>query len=209
MTGEIPAIVSSDMDLEVVPQISAIVDFVPPVLESSKPASLNHGAVLFAPAAAGKVSTPFGEVHIDAGSLVLVIVLKNGVSVYDLHDKHGEAVRITCGEQVIKLFPGMHAQVGPKSAGAFGDTNPAQTFAYRNLQELPVKDGLRAFRSQFSIPVAMQTVLPLKQLTSSKNIQARKLALRMIKTAAIINDLNVSGEPFHRCTRTPVACWNH
>jgi hypothetical protein len=153
------------------------------------------------------VTTPFGIVSIDAGSLVLVMAWRDGLAVYDLHDRHGEAVAIECGEHRVKLFPGMQTVIGSQSAARFGDINPAQIFAYRHMKEIPLTGGFKAFQSEFSIPIAMQTVMPLKQLAGAKNEHAQKLANRLVKTAAIVNDIAVSGDPYQRMPRTPVTCW--
>jgi hypothetical protein len=130
----------------------------------------------------------------------------DGLAVYDLHDSHEQAVAITSGHKVIRLFPGTHAVIAHKAGGGFEEINPAQAFAYRHLVEIPLAGDLRAFKSEFSLPAAMQAVMPLKQLTRTKSGQAQKLANRLTKTAAIINELSASGEQYQRFTRAPVTC---
>jgi trimeric autotransporter adhesin len=206
-SGEVPAIISCDIELGVVPQVSALVDLSTSGGASSAVSTLNHGAVVFAPTTATKVTTPFGVVTIDAGSLVLVMAWRDGLAVYDLHDRHGEAVAIDCGARVIKLFPGTQALITRQGVANFGDINPAQILAYRHVKEIPMPDGFKAFKSEFSLPMAMQAIMPLKQLARAKNVHAQRLASKLVKTAAIINDLALSGDPYQRITRTPVTCW--
>ena len=76
---------------------------------------------------------------------------------------------------------------------------------YRNMTERALGNGLKAFVSEFSIAHSISTVMPLKQLINTKQSHAQKVADHMLKTAAIL--LQMNNAPYEQVTRSSLtAC---
>ncbi|MBU6455006.1 MAG: hypothetical protein KGS72_24765 [Cyanobacteria bacterium REEB67] len=117
--GAIPAVISSEDDLDIHSDVSSVLDMDEVGSDSGtainaygdgkagplvggvvvnkqllKRLRLNRGSVVFAPTTNTQVATAFGTVNIAAHSLVLVMALKDSVAVYDLNDTHKAAVSV-------------------------------------------------------------------------------------------------------------------
>jgi mucin-19 len=217
-SGKIPAILFGGEELGVTPNTSTVVDMetqeenateisaANPVMalkpgvpltgsvcrSAAAPKSMNlrRGSVVFAPSCDTVVTTPFGTVRIDAKSVVLLISFRQGLTILDLDDAHGKAVVVNAGHREVVLNPGMHVSITSDSVGGFEKINPAQLIGHRNMKERVLGDGLKAIVSEFSVLQAVQTVTSLKQLVNSTHPHAQKLASHLLKTAAILSQLN-------------------
>jgi mucin-19 len=167
--------------------------------------NLNRGSVIFAPSRDTLVNTPFGKVKIDARSVVLMMVFRDGLAVFDVDDVHGKAVVVKAGDQELTLNPGMHATITRESVDSFEQVNPAQLIGYRHLHAQPIGQGLKAFVSEFSVMQATNAVTPLKQIINSNRDSARRTANHMLKTAAILQQLN--GGNFEQVMRPSLAAY--
>jgi len=230
VTGEIPAVISSDEELGVVAGESTVAD-----LETAAPAgpqatasttaggplagavaknvgsgrlmTLKRGTVLFVPSVDTMITTPFGKIKIDAKSLVLVMSFANGVAVYDLDDLHAGAVRITAAGSTLSLSPGRHAVITPDSVKAFEQVNPAQLIGYRNITSHRLGAGIKAFTAEFSVPCAVSAVLPLKQLMNCTHPNARRVTGHMLKTAAVVMQMNSASGTYQQVFRPQTTAW--
>jgi hypothetical protein len=214
VTGKVPAIISSDIDLGIENEVSTVVELqdrssrVEPALQTVSATSdkalvggisqtvngtrtmhLNKGAVVFAPTVNTVVSTEFGQVRIAAHSLVLMISFKDGVAIYDLDDQHKGAVTARVFNHEIPLGPGRHILVTHDNVKRFENVNPVQMLGYNNVTEFNAGGGLKVFAAGFSVPSAMQTVLPLTQLLSSNHPHAQKFGKHLMKTAALLTQM--------------------
>jgi mucin-19 len=156
----------------------------------AKVINLKRGSVLFAPSRNTLVNTPFGSVKIDARSVVFIISFRHGLAVFDLDDCHGKAVVVKAGSQEVTLRPGMHTSITRDSIDSFDEVNPAQLIGHRNLDNRSMGQGLKAFVSEFSVAQAVHAVTSLKQVVNSNNPHARRLVAHMLKTAAILQQVN-------------------
>ncbi len=154
---------------------------------------LKRGSVVFAPSHDTVVRTAYGDVKIDAKSLVLMMSFRNGLAVYNLHDEHSRAVSVKTGDRELVLSPGMQVVITHDSVRSFEEVNPASLFGYRNLRVRNIGQGLKSFMSEFSVPQAMTSVTTLRQLVTSRHPQARKCANHMLKTAAILSQMRSGG----------------
>ena len=150
---------------------------------------LKKGAVVFAPTVNTIVSTEFGQVRIAAHSLVLMISFKDGVAIYDLDDQHKGAVTMRVFNHEIPLGPGRHILVTHDNVKHFENVNPVQMLGYNNVNDFNAGGGLKVFAAGFSVPSAMQTVLPLAQLLGSNHPHAQKLGKHLMKTAALLSQM--------------------
>jgi hypothetical protein len=171
--------------------------------------NLDRGSLVFAPAVDSSVKTPFGTVHVDAGSLVLILSFGNGLAVYDLDDSHKNAISVSAEGKKFMLYPGMNLLVTRNSVRGFDEINPAQMFAYRNVSEHALGGGLKAFSTEFFVPMAIQTIAPLKQMMSSNHPHARKMADHLLKTtAATIQMKTGSSQQYRQITRPATTAWS-
>ena len=171
---------------------SPLVGNVSQLSSSLKVVTLRKGNVLFAPGANTLVRTPMGDVEISAKSLVLVMVLRDGLAVYDLDDLHKSAVVLKVSNSSIELAPGKHAFITRDSIKSFEQVNPALAVGYGSMAEYSLGSGLKAFLSEFSMPSAIASMRPLKLLLSSSNPEARRLAQHLLKTTAVTLQLKGS-----------------
>jgi hypothetical protein len=215
-TGRIPAVMSSDEDFGITPDVSTVVEMeeqdeaalpeagkammvkagmpltgsVSSAANGVKVVSLNRGSVVFAPSRDTLVNTPFGTVKIDAKSIVLIMSFRHGLSVFDLADAHGKAVVVQAGKHDVVLNPGMHVSITRDTVGGFEEINPAQLIGYGNINERRLGEGMKAFTSEFSVPLAVAAVNPLRQLVNSKHPNAQRVSKHMLKTAAILTQIH-------------------
>jgi hypothetical protein len=126
-----------------------------------------------------------------------------GLGVYDFDDTHHAAVKVVTDGKQFTLAPGRHILISQNDHTKFAAANTAQLFAYRGIIQHPVgttAEGLTqtVFTAEFDLPRAINTVVPLHQLITSTAPQARKIALRVLKTASILAELNTGAEEFHQ-----------
>jgi len=196
-SGEIDAVIASDRDLGI--KATACLP-VPSLIGNgkSKVVELRDGTVLFAPLVNTTVKTPFGNVDIDAKSIVLLIASKHGIAVYNLDDQHRDAVRVHAGGRTLTLSPSNQAVITSKQNTAFEQVNPLETMAYRRVTDFEIGANLRAFNSEFSMLSAISTIKPLKSIVSSKHPEARRISAHLLKTAAAMVQLKAGLESYQK-----------
>ena len=200
-SGQIPATLSSDSDLGSKNPLNGSVSY---NVDATHAITMKKGSLVFAPTVDSTIKTPYGTVKVDAGSLVLILSFSNGLAVYDLDDSHHNAVSVLTPGQEFKLFPGMNLVVTSNEVKSFEQINPAQLFAYRNITAHELAGGMKAFSTEFFVPSAIQAVLPLKQLLSSNQANAKRLIDHLLKTTAATMQVKSNGAQFQQKPR-PVA----
>jgi hypothetical protein len=184
--SSIDAFLVSDNDLGLSEQESKPADY----KQSISKLALNSGNALVHPSTNTTVQTPFGNIFIAAGSVVLIMTGSKSISIFNLHDEHQDAVTINVGEHKLSLAPGKQSTIAPQSVDSFNMINPAESFGYRSLTKAKLDGALQVFTSEFSLPVTLLTVKPLRQLMLSSNQSARRLASRILKTTAIVQHMH-------------------
>ena len=76
------------------------------------------------------------------------------------------------------------------------------------MNERQIGNGLKVYTSEYSVAHAMRTVLPLKHLVASGNPKAKKVADHLLKTTAIMLQLQ-GGGGYQQLTRPASLAWNH
>lgn len=211
MTGEIPATLASDEGITVDTRVrgnATLTGGVARNIGNGKVVGLNKGSVVFAPKVDTVVQTGYGDIHIAANSVVLVLSFNGGVGVYNLHDTKRGAVAIDSGSRNIVAAPGETVVLTSTTRSSFDEINPAQLFLYRNVRAHQV-GTLKAFVGEFSPMSAINAVLPLKQLCGSKQPQARRLADNLLKTAAIVYQVRAANGQYQQILRPSLAAWVH
>ncbi len=168
---------------------------------NGKTVTLHRGSVVFAPTERTLVRTPFGDISIDAKSLVLIISYARGVAVYDLDDRHAGAVTVQSGGRSIGLTPGRSVVVTSDGCDRFEEINPAQRVAYRKIRACNLADGRKAFAGEFSAMSAAAAVIPLRQLLAADHHEAKRIANSLLKTTAIVAQTQGSTEQYRHYLR--------
>jgi len=184
--SEINASIWSDRDLGIDAQSDAKALIESRPLGNGNKVTVRTGSVVFAPQTDTIVETPFGDVSIDAGSMVLIMSDANAVGVYNIDDSHRGAVTINHDGSKLALTPGKHAVLTRQEVKNFEMINPAEAFGYRNVKDTTFGAGVKAFIGEFSVHSTISAVPQLRQLITSKQAEAHRLAEHVLKTIAIV-----------------------
>ncbi len=166
------------------------------LMQFAETVKLDNGSSLFVPSRDMKVLTPHGEVHLAAGSITMIAAGPEHLAVFDLHDRTAGGVRIESAGKSIALSPGRHITLAAGSAGKFADVNVVEAIPHRQVSRTILSDGRAIFSSEFSIPESIRVISPIKSLMVSKTKEARLSAYRLLKTAAVVNEIGKSSQPF-------------
>lgn len=148
--------------------------------------NLQNGSIFFAPKQNVSVTTPAGIVHIEAGSLALVVANADGVSVYNFHDDRTGAVRMDSAGSTIALPPGSHALFTTNAKSDFAALNGNKNIAFRNVERQSLANGVVMFSADFSIMSALMNNNALLTLSKAGSAQMRSIREKMLKTAAAL-----------------------
>ncbi len=166
------------------------------VIQHDDNVRLENGCVMFAPSRRTQVETPKGTVVLEKGSLAVIATDGEHLSVFDIHDEQKGSIRIEASGNSIALAPGQHATVTSALVRAFSDINPIEPVQHRYVRGHQLSQDAKLFVSDFSIPSAIFAVGPLSALVQSEHVGAKKLAGRLLKTSAILMQLNSDSSPF-------------
>ena len=148
--------------------------------------NLQNGSIFFAPKESISINTPLGTVHIEAGSLALVMAHGNNVSVYNFHDDRTGAVSMESGGSKIVLPPGSHAIFTNDSKADFASLNGTRSIAFRNVEKQTLSNGSLMFTADFSIMSALLNSGALHQVSKADSPEMRSIREKMLKTAAAL-----------------------
>jgi hypothetical protein len=205
---EVDAAISSDTELGVATGSAHAVTHSVAHSGKNKVVALNNGSVIFTPSVDTTVQTPFGNVDIDARSIVLVIASNHGLAVYNLDDQHRDAVKIHAGNRTMTLAPSRQAMITHKDVRGFEQVNPIEAIGYRYISDSEIGGNLKAFNSEFSIPSAISAIKPLKNIVSSRHPEAMKFSSHMLKTAAAMMQLKPGSERYQQVLHPRMAAYS-
>jgi hypothetical protein len=158
--------------------------------------NLERGPLLLSPQQNTLVETPYGTVSVSAGSVALIISADNGLSVYNLHDTHKNAVVVNYGKKPLSLMPECMAVVAKSSFKTFEEVNPAPFVAYRQVVGHDVSAETKLYQAEFNFESMVRGLPQLRKLMDSKIGAQRKTMGDMLKTGAIMTQLSQSSEPY-------------
>ncbi len=148
--------------------------------------NLFEGTTLFVPQHDMDVSTIHGVVHIGGKSVALISSTADGLAVYDVHDsKKGNIKVITSGE-THTLSPGRHILISTDKSGEFASANALELIPHSDVKQVRTGKTQTVYKSEFSIPAAINSVSALKTLMKSDDPELRKTAGKIAKTASIL-----------------------
>lgn len=154
--------------------------------------TLNRGNVVFAPTRNIVVSAKEGNVHISAGSIVLVMETGADTAVLNLHDTRAGAVTIVAGRKLLTVPMGNQVVLTRRQNADFDKVNPGTRIGYRNILENDIGDGLKAYSAEFSIASALASIKPLREILTADNLQERAAGRQLVKNAASLALVTVS-----------------
>ena len=162
------------------------------------------GNCVFAPDRNIVVRTQFGNVSIKAGSIAFIMNTGKEVGVYDLHDNGLNGITVFDKNRHIELRnPGsMVVMTRPETKDFKGVNDNLRWIAYRNTSKHGDMNTVRVFTSDFSLPSALQNVLPLREMRASKEAEDKNAVEKIMKNAVIMFQVKI-GTPY-RSDRTGI-----
>ena len=154
--------------------------------------SLGEGVSLLSPKTDSIFETSFGKVAISANSVVMVVSFEGGLAVYNLHDTKKNAVQIVAADRRITVSPGRNVVLTSRNIRCFEEINPAQAVGYKRLSAKATTDGLKSFESDFNVVSLLQSYPGLRQYTTINAVGNEKAIKAMLKTAAILSQIDTA-----------------
>lgn len=152
--------------------------------------ALSKGVVLLAPDADIVIHAGDTDVTVPTGAIVLVVAQPDGLAVYDLHDM-GDTVVAKTGRHEVILRPGVMMFAGTGK----GSSQTIHLAALRNIHAGNLGDN-PSYAADFSIGSLFTHVAMLKNMATSSDSSDKKLAGKILKTAAAVNLVTASPDPF-------------
>ena len=174
---------------------------------------LTRGAVVIAGRNDTVIETNLGMIHTPKNSVVLLLATEASIGIFNLHDDHTGVV-IKTNSTSLRLRPGQHALLTRQKTPNFEDLNLAQNISYKSPQLIYQNEHggspTAIFLTQFELSSTLATVVPLRDLLTSKHEAAKKIANSLLKTAAIISDLSANSRNYSKIPhRDKLAYQNH
>lgn len=176
---------------------SAVIRTNVPHVALQKKVSLRSGKTMFVPNEDMIVQTPLGDVELQAGSVTIVSANDTSVALFNVHDSSKDSVSMVVDGKKLSISPGRHILVTREKGNDFAATNHIETIQHRAVNTRALGKSLTLHSSEFSTLSAMDSVLPLRAVCSSKHPNSKKLAQKMLKTTAVIMQLSGNGDYQH------------
>lgn len=156
---------------------------------------MKKGRLLFAVTQETVVGTEHGTLKLAAGSLAVVDVDNESITVRNLHDKQQGDVAFSRDTQNIDLSIGSQLILS-KSGKDLADFTRESGIATRAAHSSDLSGGYRSHLSEFSLVGALASDRILKALSQSSNKAERKQFAQMAKNACILGSLTIRKGPF-------------
>lgn len=158
---------------------------------------IDKGWVLLTPTSDMTIQTVEGTIQVPANSVVYVIETGDDTSVYDLHENQSGGVNVVSGNRRITMTPGMQLILSKVQTNDVENVSKnCRCVGYRHVQSDDVGNKIRAFRMDFSIPSALNSVVPLRQMVLSKDPRDQKLTAQVVKNAASLMQITAYRGPY-------------
>lgn len=151
-----------------------------------------YGSVLFCPRKAISIYSRFGEIHLSAGAVVLIVSRPTLLAIYDLHDSHCVDVVLKTSHASFALSPGQHITLTNRSVDSYAQVDPFRTVAHRKMRVRCLDSTTRLFTSEFSLVSVMNLIRQMAPAAACEGATYRRVLSRLIKNAAIIQTVQQS-----------------
>lgn len=142
-----------------------------------------------------QIATNEGTLFVAPGSIAFLIETGNDVAVYALHEGKAGDISFKSGNQTIELSTGQQA-VFTRGHADFSKVNPGALIPARKVNSYKMDNGVTAFVAEYSLPVALSTIRPLKAMRSSDDLALRRLSGTVQKNAAILSLIGTRYGPY-------------
>lgn len=160
---------------------------------------LANGNILLNPEKDITVGTHAGNIYVGAEATVFIIECGNDVVLYDLFQTKPKQVAVIVGIHKLVMHPGRMLVITRQNTDDFEKIAlNCHSIAYSNAQPLNLhsqKDAITAFVANFSIPSALITIQPLKQLIASNNQQDKITLERLVRSSIILGNSDAGVPP--------------
>lgn len=161
---------------------------------------LSRGNMLLAPPATAtggmEIVTQEGTLTIAPGAMAFLIETGNDVAVYALNEGQRGDITFRSGKHSIDLSTGQQAVFSRNTTDFFSKVNPGGLIPARQVNEYKLDNGVKAFIAEYSIPMALSIIKPLKAVRQSDNPELRKVASAVQKNAAIMSLIGTRFGPY-------------
>lgn len=161
---------------------------------------LSKGNMLLLPPANAQggmeVQTQEGTLTVAPGSMAFLIETGNDVAVYALHEDQRGDITFRSGKHTIDLSTGQQAVFSRNSTDFFSKINPGALIPARQVNEYKLDNGVKAFIAEYSMPMALSIIRPLKGMRQSDNAELRKVSGTVQKNAAILSLIGTRFGPY-------------
>ncbi|MBY0550688.1 MAG: hypothetical protein K2W95_25640 [Candidatus Obscuribacterales bacterium] len=168
---------------------------------------LESGNCVFAPEDGDLlVHTSLGEIMVPKGSVVFIMNNGNEVAVYGLHDEAGKPMTVKVANRSVSLNkPGTLVVLTSKDAKNFNQIEEnVRWIGYRDTRGPVEHADTRVFVSEFSLPSALTTVLPLRHMRASKAEADKRAADKILKDAVILLRVGGPGQAYKSDRQTGI-----
>ena len=142
------------------------------------------------------VSTRFGDVHIAAGSMVFIANSPDSVAIYNLHDEKNGAVSVNVAGQKVVVGLGFETLLTTQTKAEFDSVSPSKLIATRYVAKKSLSPTISMFDAEFSIPAALNAIIPLHDMRMSSTAADHDLVERVLRNAAILQMIASGHGPF-------------
>ncbi|MBX9689681.1 MAG: hypothetical protein K2X27_23420 [Candidatus Obscuribacterales bacterium] len=156
--------------------------------------TLNRGTVLFAPKSNIVVTTKEGDVHIAAGSIVLVFEDGNDSAVLNVSDAKQGDVKVRIGSSSHVILPGEELVMTRSSSGTFTAVNPARTIAHRGARKAKLGEDVSAYLCEFSLVSALSNTGLYDKLRKDDSL--KPVLKQILLTAASLQTVTGARGPY-------------
>jgi len=154
---------------------------------------LIRGVVVCHPDANITVCTKFGDINVRKGSVVLLTIIDDCLGIHSLHQSSMTSVTWVADGVTCQLYPGKQLIITPTKIRNSDELPSAyQKLVYRHVEEIPIDKYKRGFYMDFSIPSALASVKPLKQMLFSGNRRDKAAINKVLKDNVILVGLDSS-----------------
>lgn len=135
------------------------------------------------------------KLQVKKGSVVYVTNTEHAMSVYCLDSNEGVRIVFADGK-LLKVRPGQTVVLTGNKVASFLEANPEKRIGFRNPSSKDLGENLKIFVSDFSIPSAVATLNPLRNLILQNKAQHRRIVEGILKNAVLLADIGRTDKPF-------------
>jgi zinc protease len=142
------------------------------------------GETVYYPDQASDVEIPEGTIHINAGSVVVLIHSPIASGIYNFSEK--DHVTVRADKRTILVKPG-HSAVLTSAPYNFDNCNPSSVLGYRGIKDEKLGEHGKLFLAEFDAEGALYSLQGLQALAKSKEPRKRHVYASLVKNSPKLN----------------------